>query len=211
MPDDSDVTFEDHLAMDLMRRVDNTMTEGEVVSAMLQRVIKMTPDASSPELEEIPPEWLEDVALRGDVQKTKDFNKSSALQSKTRAKRVESTARSVRAAFGGKQLKPSCAIAKAASKLRMNTAAGKAKWFNAITAQDDFLRKWSPEPARICTDDRNGRFLLHYGEFDRRSVSWTVRGVPEATLSALKILWGWHTLSTGAECPIPLDNVDIVG
>jgi len=57
-----------------------------------------------------------------------------------------------------------------------------------------------PAPAKIFTDQANGRWRIMYGDRDK-SVSWTQRGVQRAASMVLNIAWEWHNEATGEDSP----------
>lgn len=79
------------------------------------------------------------------------------------------------------------------------------RWWNSITGDPEFILENKPAPARLFTDQWNGRFRLSYPGEKPRSVSWTVKGQRAASLEALRVMRAWHTASTGQQPPIPLD------
>ena len=72
-----------------------------------------------------------------------------------------------------------------------------------------FDMKPSGEASNIFVDDACGRFLVSYGGEDRRSFSWTKRGMKEAQVHALRFLWDAHERHTGEKCPISLQNIGV--
>ena len=83
----------------------------------------------------------------------------------------------------------------------------KVHWLAKIQSDADFerhLNRWKPSPARLIVDTYNGRYWLVYPGQHRKSISWTARGLEQASLMWQKQAWDWHTLATGQQCPVPL-------
>ena len=94
--------------------------------------------------------------------------------------------------------------------MKLHTKDGDKRWWNSVEGSDVWINKWKPATSRVDVDDANGRFLLYFPNRDRRSVSWTARGMKEASLVALQILWGFAWKDLGHKCPTPLHSVDTV-
>jgi hypothetical protein len=88
--------------------------------------------------------------------------------------------------------------------MRVHTKAGRARWWASIVADASVIEQFRPPTGSVGIDNANGRLLLTYAGGKRRSVSWTHRGMEEATKVALQPLWGWHEEATGEPCPLPL-------
>ena len=94
-----------------------------------------------------------------------------------------------------------------AQQLGLSTVSGVDRWWNKLEGDADFIMKWlPPAPAhcRVHLDQLAGRFFVHYNDRDRVSVAWTKRGLRDAQMEALRVLWHYHELETGEQCPIPL-------
>ena len=85
-----------------------------------------------------------------------------------------------------------------------------ARWWNSMTGDAQYIFELKPagNSSKIFVDDACGRFLVSYGDEDRRSFSWTKRGMKSAQMHALKHLWEAHTRKTGQICPVDLSSVE---
>lgn len=89
---------------------------------------------------------------------------------------------------------------------KLSNPKGWARWWNSILGDTTFIHDLLPagDRCKVFADDRCGRFLVSYVGEDRRSFSWTKRGMREAQLLAARYLWARHQVHTGQECPFSL-------
>lgn len=92
---------------------------------------------------------------------------------------------------------------------KLSNPKGWSRWWNSISGDATFMHDLLPpgDQAKVFVDDRCGRFLVAYASEDRRSFSWTKRGMKDAQLLALQHLWESHRLHTGQVCPFSLSAV----
>lgn len=92
---------------------------------------------------------------------------------------------------------------------KLSNPKGWSRWWNSLAGDATFLYEMKPsgDVCKIFVDDACGRFLVSYGCEDRRSFSWTKRGMKEAQLHALRHLWESHERHTGQKSPINLDTL----
>lgn len=66
-----------------------------------------------------------------------------------------------------------------------------------------------PDDCQVIIDNVNGRFLFRHTKMqcDRRSVSWSQRGMEEAVRLSLRIMWEWELDVRGGDCPLPSEWV----
>ena len=64
------------------------------------------------------------------------------------------------------------------------------RWWASIVADASVLVELRPPTGSVGIDNASGRLLLTYAGGKRRSVSWTHRGMEEATKVALQTLLG---------------------
>ena len=81
----------------------------------------------------------------------------------------------------------------------------KARWWSTSSGEDGlgFIERMQPSAGKVALDNNEGRFVVSYPKTTPRSISWTARGLPLATLMAVRLLWQRHTVAKGEECPIP--------
>jgi hypothetical protein len=65
----------------------------------------------------------------------------------------------------------------------------------------DFLTEHKPGPAKIVEDNPNGRYLVAYEGYGRKSFSWMRRGDDETAIAVLEHLWSCHVEETGEASP----------
>ncbi len=155
-----------------------------------------------------------DVAILGDQGSIlKSVQDNEKLQNKLVVKLFDAMT-TARAHF---RSKPPSAKAKAFDKQLLSQEQSKKKlpatrdrWFAAAdkNAMQHF-ETWKPASAKVCVDDRNGRYLCNYPGIDRKSFSWSKRGQRQAVLEVLGWLWSEHSKATGIECPFPADFLDL--
>lgn len=98
-----------------------------------------------------------------------------------------------------------------ALQAKLTNPKGWDRWWNAISGDATFMFEAFPpdSPCKVYVDDRCGRFLVSYGVDDRRTFSWTKRGMKVAQAHALRFLWESHTRHTAQRCPIDLANSEL--
>lgn len=99
-----------------------------------------------------------------------------------------------------------------ALQAKLTNPKGWDRWWNSVAGDATFIFEVLPpdRPCKVYVDDRCGRFLVSYGTEDRRSFSWTKRGMKVAQVHALRFLWDAHARHTGQQCPIDLASVELV-
>ncbi len=70
-----------------------------------------------------------------------------------------------------------------------------------------FIQKHKPESVAVITDEANGRWLLVPQDKQRRSLSWTKRGLAAATAEVLHAAWTFHIDGTGENPPFRLEKL----
>jgi hypothetical protein len=70
------------------------------------------------------------------------------------------------------------------------------RWWNSVAGDASMLATFGPSKGTFATDNDNGRFFVLYPDRERKSVSWTKRGMTEAARTALKLAWQYHTEAT---------------
>ncbi len=70
-----------------------------------------------------------------------------------------------------------------------------------------FIQRHKPESVAIVTDEANGRWLLVSQDKQRRSLSWTKRGLAAATAEVLHAAWTFHIDGTGENPPFRLEEL----
>lgn len=89
-----------------------------------------------------------------------------------------------------------------ASSSSASSSAARQHWHPRTQAGDvSVIADFRPAPANIWADDFNGCFRVMYRGERRRSISWTVRGMPLAIQLALQAAWASHFEATGEACP----------
>lgn len=205
-----DPDMETMLALRLTVELLPDLPEPEVIAALDARAKHQT-GAHDFLLEAISSDDIADVATPSDTKAMKDRTKAFKHAKETRDGLRPKVLQAVRTYFQSQQRQrpKRCPAAIAASKLKLASLGGRSRWWNSIVGDIDFVRKWSPPGARTVCDERNGRFLMHYRDHDRRSISWTKRGVQAAALETLRMYWQWHEEATGEGPPVPLEQMGL--
>lgn len=86
----------------------------------------------------------------------------------------------------------------------LRTKQGIERWWNSVVGDMAFIDKHRPPAGAITKDNANGRFLVPYPGFARKSISWTQRTMDVAAVETLKLAWDCHFKKTGIACPHPL-------
>jgi hypothetical protein len=95
---------------------------------------------------------------------------------------------------------PKKKLTKAAEKAKAATIGGDGRWWASIPGDYSYVQGLLPSVAHCFVDDANGRYVVTY-RAQRKSYSWTQRGVVEAARLVLRTAWQWHELATGEVCP----------
>lgn len=175
---EDDPDFETMLALNIITELCPDLPENEVTAALASR---RAHESSMYDhiLEAMSTDDIADVASISDMKRIKEYSKSSGDVKSAHASVMSKVVAAVRRRFAARGSVAPCAspAALAAKKAKLSTPAGRTRWWASVAGDIDFVRKWSPPGARTVHDEKNGRFLLHYRDFDRRPVSWTKRGV----------------------------------
>jgi len=152
---------------------------------------------------------FQDVALEGDQKDFLDECEHAEQAQKSLGAKRTLLGRACSRSFVKKPGPKAKAKAKAKAKPGPKAAAAKPKWKAAATSADAefFLNAWKPPQSKIVIDPSNGRYLMHYPGFSRRSVSWTQRGHQVAVQQCFGILSKWHAIHTGQNLVMPPDLV----
>lgn len=193
--------LDDAMALSLMKKMHPSVQPWECEQAILNRKRVLDKAIDEDPWEFIASEDVEEVMCPSDrrvvKERTEQFNKLKAKRKVERAAIRAKTCKLYKVKDFGPPVDP-----QRGAKKRVATAD---RWWNSITGDPDFIVEHKPGPARLFTDQWNGRFRLSYPGEKPKSVSWTVKGQRAASLEALRQMWAWHTARTGQEPPIPLD------
>lgn len=145
----------------------------------------------------------------GEVPESTAMLKEYKSHVRNRAAEHERVIKACAAAFSGSKravakAKAKAVSAKAKAKADDRLSAASKRWANELSkdARAVLLRDRPPDgDAYVCIDQVNGRFLIGYKGFSRKSFSWSLRGESEAVRLALEQLWKWHSAATGAAIP----------
>lgn len=203
----SGTTTEDALAVALVSSMKPSWNDRCVADALAKRkwfeVEDQTLDGAA-----IDPDAMDDCLLPGD---RRDFAKALTDSKSVAAKAERRMEKSLALV---KRVCPKVAKAKDPSDpgLTKHIASRKRKfgerWWAEITFAAEELRDLKPASCVVITDRPNGRFLVHHEAMptQRKSISWTRRGVSVAVLETLKLLWAWERDVSGIDCPWPLHD-----
>ena len=202
--------YECQLALSLMKELKPGIEADAVECGLRQRLQDDTEGCDDAEILNCfaASEIVEDVCGKSDKEFTKKFvadAKAAGARRDALSKKITTMMFKIRGGNGGgaKALKPGRKTAKV-EKFHATAQALNPKdkrWWNSIKGDMSFVRAHAPDKGRIAQDDREGRFRLTYPGKAPRSVSWTSRGMVAASLEALRIIWGYHTLASGQEPP----------
>lgn len=125
-------------------------------------------------------------------------------KAKKRRASIQSLIQSLAPRLSKSKAKPSRASVEVDARIRQHGA----RWWNGIEGSEDVMAL-RPEESCVIIDNSNGRYLIHHRRQpgSRVSVSWTKRGMGEATRLVLSKLWAWELEFTGRACPLPTELV----
>jgi hypothetical protein len=84
---------------------------------------------------------------------------------------------------------------------KVTSAVGRDRWLAKIRCDAAIIQDYRPPTGNIFVDERGGRVLVTYSGAKKRSISWTHRGMADASRLVLQQLWAWHVEATGEDFP----------
>lgn len=190
------------LASALILHLNPDIDEPSLKSALLHWTSENHPNCNSALSEYATADVLEDLCVSGDKKKVVEHART--MESDIEAKKA--MVKQVEAVIGQKLSEKSKAkrprVAKAKDPKPMKEKDINRWWCNA-RGDGDFIQAHRPPAGSLHVDHDCGRYLLSYGS-ERKSISWTRRGMADASVDALRWWWDRHTAQTGQPCPWPL-------
>lgn len=188
----------------LLRHLRPDMEEQGCERALLKKRFGEMPEDIGELRELIDEDVLYSVLLADDIGAFKQWtgecerNKTQLLKDGKSAKAVTVA---VYHAIGGPSSRKPKPRGKAGATVK---AKAKPHWHPQILAREVWvLHELKPGPAAIFVAEYNGAFRLIYDGVRRKSISWTLRGRPEAVCLVLKHAWRLHGEASGESCPWP--------
>lgn len=197
---DLELPFEDALALQLVEDLLPEMTKEEMQCALLSRHSMTDAFGGDDPWEFIEGQDVEEVCTSTD----RKFLKGEQDRLKKVIQERRQTREKIVAAVGHKFSKSGKVSGKSVGK-RSKAPSAKLldRWWASIPGDPSFVEDNLPPGGRVSTDHWCGRFKVSY-QGQSNSISWTVRGMQEAGLECLRVLWKWHQERTGEPAPIPL-------
>lgn len=197
----------DGLACALVMHLNPKISSDELMAAMAARRSQSTEGTGFEVDPDMTQSVLDDVMLPPD---RKLFNDEKVARDEKRAKAkkrrasIQSLIQSLAPCLSKSKAKPSRASVEVEARIRQHGA----RWWNGIEGSEDVMAL-RPEESCVIIDNSNGRYLIHPRRQpgSRVSVSWTKRGMGEATRLVLSKLWAWELEFTGRACPLPTELV----
>ena len=184
------------------------LVKGTVTLAELEEALQKRRDwecATEDPMPAVPDEALEAVMLGSDSSECKQWSKHAEDQQRQRSQNTKPLQKVVQT------LRPSGAASSSStgagqSSLPASRQPQKAAWRARVQAEDaEVLQEMKPPGCTISANERKGAYLIQLGA-QRRSVSWTMRGVSQAMLLTLQEAWRLHGNVTGEPCPYDLEE-----
>lgn len=202
--------YEVDLAISLMEQFLPQMTKESAGEYLRARSVAGETESSNADVLEqfTSSEMLEDIAGRSE----KKFCSDLAKDAKRSKCRQEDICKKIGVTLENKFRKgqpKKAKVSKEAKAFAKNTTSdpNDSRWRNTIKGDPAFMHQHAPPIGQVCVDDNNGRFLLTYTGFPRKSVSWTQRGCNQATIECLRWWWHFHRLATGQEAPAAMGKL----
>lgn len=199
------ILVEDALAASLILVVRPKVTRAELCEAMHARKL-IECGAEPANDDELSQSVMDDVLNPSDRQHIVSGKQKLVEERKKRADRHDRVQKVV-AMFIAKLPKPRSQKDKYATKVDKIAREKAARWWSALVACPAAVQQWKPDSCFVIFDQNNGRFLFRHAliKGQRRSISWTVRGMESAVVESLRIMWAWEREVNGTECPLPHD------
>lgn len=200
---DDGVVAEDVIAAGLTLAICPKMHRDEFAQAMsLRKVLEGGQETDM--AEELSQEVLDDVLNASDRSHIQEGKK------KLQQSRVKLAARRVAVQkcidmFAPKLQKQRTTKSKLSAKVERLVREKGLRWWADMQCDATLVLQWKPEDCHVVVDRNNGRFLFRHSKVqcDRRSISWTQRGMDEAVKASLRIMWEWEVEWRGGTCPLP--------
>lgn len=188
------------LATDLVLHVKPDIDEAALKTALLMWTADKHLGCNSTLSQVATMEVLEDLCAAGDLV----MEHAHSLESDVAARQKmlqQVQAVTAKKFASNKSKKPKVAkAAKPAAKQLTGKAAN--RWWCNVRGDAEFIEHHRPPADSLHVDHDCGRYLLAYGQV-RKSISWTRRGMADASVDALRWWWSQHTAATGEACPWP--------
>lgn len=196
--------YETTAALALMRSIVPGMNRDEANLALRARLSADDVSLHSDTLTGMPEDLVDDCVKVADKKVMRDYVVNAKKAKSKHESGLAKISSLVLHSFGKAKPATKSSVSQAAAKAKLDTVAGANRWWACIVGDPSFITAWAPAGLKLTVDSANGRFRFSYFDRGPNSVSWTERGMQNASLEVLRISWQWACERTGEQCPIPL-------
>jgi hypothetical protein len=172
----------------------------ELEMALRKRVEEDFVEAEELFNEVVQSELLEDCVNGSDRKEVKSHMTRRETKKRDRVKVLSKVEGIARLVCDKRPKAPKKKLTAAAEEATAATIGGESRWWASVPGDYSYVQGLLPSFAHCFVDDANGRYVVTY-RAQRKSYSWTQRGVVEAARCVLRTAWEWHELATGEVCP----------